>query len=142
MLRSLQTLFVTVLLAGGSASAGPPRNAKSLEPRLDPESGNGLYKSYCASCHGLTGRGDGPAADAFRMRPTDLTRLTHKAKGVFPAAQLLRMLGGSDALPAHGGRQMPVWGPTLAAPGANDSQSLRRLRSLIGYIESMQDKVK
>ncbi len=34
--------------------------------------GSGLYTSNCASCHGETGRGDGPAAVALTPKPPDL----------------------------------------------------------------------
>jgi mono/diheme cytochrome c family protein len=35
--------------------------------------GAGLYSSHCASCHGTSGRGDGPAAKSLRIPPADLT---------------------------------------------------------------------
>jgi hypothetical protein len=34
-----------------------------------------LYLTYCQGCHGLGGRGDGPAAASLRTPPPDLTRL-------------------------------------------------------------------
>lgn len=39
----------------------------------DPEEGKEKYAVYCASCHGITGEGDGPAAAALAVKPTDLT---------------------------------------------------------------------
>jgi putative copper resistance protein D len=35
--------------------------------------GANLYAEYCVSCHGETGRGDGPAAAGLPVRPADLT---------------------------------------------------------------------
>jgi putative copper resistance protein D len=35
--------------------------------------GIALYHTHCATCHGPTGRGDGPAADDLLQRPADLT---------------------------------------------------------------------
>jgi mono/diheme cytochrome c family protein len=32
-----------------------------------------LFATHCASCHGKSGRGDGPAGRFFRTRPSDLT---------------------------------------------------------------------
>ncbi|WP_321476708.1 cytochrome c [uncultured Paludibaculum sp.] len=142
MFRYIKTVAVLLIAAASSTFAGPPRARQSFAPAPGPESGNGLFKSHCASCHGLSGKGDGPAAAAMRMRPTDLTQLTRRGNGAFPAARLERILGGSDALAAHGGKQMPVWGPSLAAPGAGSAQSAQRLRNLIAYIQSIQDKAK
>ena len=33
--------------------------------------GETLYKMFCSACHGKSGRGDGPAADALRVQPRD-----------------------------------------------------------------------
>src|ERR1035441_6083333 len=49
-----------------------------------PSSGKGMYDAYCASCHGLDGKGDGPAAPALKMPTTNLTTLAVNNKGVFP----------------------------------------------------------
>ena len=35
--------------------------------------GKTLFAAHCASCHGATGRGDGPAGNAATTRPADLT---------------------------------------------------------------------
>lgn len=44
--------------------------AAATEP-TDP--GADVYAARCATCHGATGRGDGPAAKALPRPPTDLT---------------------------------------------------------------------
>ena len=33
----------------------------------DPSSGKAMYTSYCAPCHGASGKGDGPVASEFGM---------------------------------------------------------------------------
>ena len=33
------------------------------------------FTRYCASCHGLTAKGDGPMADQLKKAPADLTQL-------------------------------------------------------------------
>ena len=43
--------------------------------------GSGLFTNYCASCHGVDARGDGPAAASLRVPPTDLTRLARANRG-------------------------------------------------------------
>jgi mono/diheme cytochrome c family protein len=47
-----------------------PRTAATIER------GAMVYRTYCASCHGATGAGDGPAARALSPPPPDLGWLT------------------------------------------------------------------
>lgn len=133
------TLIVAAGCAALSSAAGPPRNPprKTASQPAVPPDGEKLYRSYCASCHGLDGRGGGPVADALRMRPTDLTALAARNGGRFPSQRIAKMLGGDDAIAAHGGRQMPVWGPAFSSlcaaeedPGALASRLLRYLQSI------------
>src|SRR6476619_5261692 len=48
---------------------GDPQNGKARA--VTPEQ---LYRSYCAGCHGDTGRGDGPAAGRYVPPPTDFVK--------------------------------------------------------------------
>ena len=41
--------------------------------------GEGLYQSWCASCHGEEGSGDGPDADALIPKPANLHHLSQMA---------------------------------------------------------------
>ncbi|MEQ1564828.1 MAG: cytochrome c [Myxococcota bacterium] len=41
--------------------------------RAAPEPGREIYVAKCQSCHGVEGRGDGPAARALPKRPRDFT---------------------------------------------------------------------
>jgi mono/diheme cytochrome c family protein len=47
-------------------------------------SGEQMYNSYCAACHGKDGKGGGPAAAALKTAPTDLTTLAQKNGGKSP----------------------------------------------------------
>ena len=46
----------------------------------DAGTGAELFASHCASCHGPSGQGDGPAAAGAKPRPADLTRLAAGAR--------------------------------------------------------------
>lgn len=72
--------------------------------------GRADFKTYCASCHGLTAKGDGPMADQLKNAPADLTQLAAKEGGEFPFWDTYRMIDGREAIAVHGGREMPVWG--------------------------------
>lgn len=106
-----------------------------------PTSGAEMYNSYCASCHGVDGKGDGPAAPALKMAATNLTTLSQKNGGMFPAAHVAAEIQGSDMTPAHGSKDMPVWGPIFMTMGGHSAaQTQLRIRNLTKYLESIQGK--
>jgi mono/diheme cytochrome c family protein len=100
-----------------------------------------MYNSYCASCHGLDGKGDGPAARALDAVPTNLTALAVKNGGTFPATHVATEIQGSAMTPAHGSKDMPVWGPVfMTISGHSAAQAQLRVRNLTKYLESIQVK--
>jgi mono/diheme cytochrome c family protein len=72
-------------------------------------SGHDLYVRFCASCHGASGRGDGPVASSFKVEVPDLTLIARRAKGAYPREQVERIIDGRHIIAAHGNREMPVW---------------------------------
>jgi mono/diheme cytochrome c family protein len=94
-----------------------------------------LFIEHCASCHGRSGRGDGPGAEALAVRPADLTRLADRNGGVFPAAAVTQAIDGADA--AHRTGAMPRWGEVFRADAGNQAAG-QRLESLTLYVEFMQ----
>ena len=81
-------------------------------PEVQRASGAELYASYCASCHGPSGRGDGQAAAGQSPRPADLTRLARDNGGVFPLVSVMSKIDGYKGGPAG----MPEFGPALEGP--------------------------
>jgi mono/diheme cytochrome c family protein len=124
--------FVWILLP--MALWGAPPQAVPLT------TGQTLYRSYCASCHGVDGGGNGPVAQSLVMRPTDLRKLTITNGGKFPVYRVVKTLGGADEITAHGGKQMPVWGPAFREKSPKDEKLAERVRQLVGFLESIQDK--
>ncbi|MCV2869501.1 cytochrome c [Defluviimonas sp. WL0002] len=57
-------------------------------------SGRSLYLDYCASCHGVGGKGDGPAAEGLGKMPADLTRIAARNGGVFPKVRVMSTIDG------------------------------------------------
>jgi mono/diheme cytochrome c family protein len=97
----------------------------------------------CASCHGVDGRGAGPAASALRVPPPDLTMLAVRSGGRYPREHVIGVLAGDVELTAHGSRDMPVWSPVFAPPasGASDVASVYTrwwLNAIAAYVESIQ----
>ena len=102
------------------------------------------YRQYCAACHGLDAAGDGPVASALKTVPPDLTRIAARHSGSFPDAEIARIIDGRFEAPAHGSREMPVWGRRLGepiAPGTESDEVARgRVLALIEYLKSIQVK--
>ena len=113
---------------------------KVQAPHTSPTSGQGMYTSYCASCHGKDARGNGPAAPALKTPPTDLTALAKQNGGKFPSDHVATVLSGG-AVTAHGSADMPVWGSVFRSlSGSHDSEVQLRISNLNRYLESLQAK--
>src|SRR5271167_4726699 len=65
-------------------------------------SGAELYREFCASCHGASGHGDGPAAPSLKQKVPNLTLLAKRRGGVFPAEEIHRIVDGRSMPRAHG----------------------------------------
>jgi mono/diheme cytochrome c family protein len=104
--------------------------------------GKQMFEQYCASCHGTAGKGDGPAASALEVPPADLTRIAARRGGNFPDAEIARVIDGRFDLPAHGSREMPVWGRrfgTSIAKGTEPDDVARgRILTLVEYLKTIQ----
>ena len=108
---------------------------------VNPASGQEMFKSYCAVCHGEDGKGNGPAATAMKVPPADLTTLAQKNGGKYPALHVSSVVRGEADLPAHGTKDMPVWGPLfLRLSQGHDAEVQQRVANLNQYIESIQAK--
>lgn len=99
-----------------------------------------LFKEYCAVCHGNDAKGDGPAADALKKRPADLTQLARKNGGNFPELHVMNFIKGQDVVAAHGSRDMPIWGSIFSQMSSNPDLVQVRTYALLKYIEEMQAK--
>jgi mono/diheme cytochrome c family protein len=104
------------------------------------ESGRNLFATYCASCHGATGRGNGPAAEELRRRPTDLTQLAKHNGGIFNGARIHSIVDGR-AVKAHGTIEMPVWGDAFKwREGLPEDAIKARIEALVRYLETIQER--
>jgi mono/diheme cytochrome c family protein len=106
--------------------------------------GADLYKTFCSSCHGFEGRGNGPVARSLKAGVPDLTRIAARNGGVFPIGQVRQMIDGSNVPSVHGSRDMPVWGWQFYAYEGEDPVRRARVAELIGrmtdYLASLQRK--
>lgn len=107
-------------------------------------SGAELYARFCASCHGISGKGDGPAAASLRNPATDLTTLARRSGGRFDEREVMAVIDGRRAVAAHGSRDMPVWGYVFTEELEQEPYTgytvLLRARVLADYLRSIQQK--
>jgi mono/diheme cytochrome c family protein len=116
------------------------------QPRSGP--GRWDYQNSCASCHGASGRGDGPLVRHLVTPPTDLSRLAQRNGGVFPRDRLIGLIDGraSTEIGPHGSREMPVWGNTYVerftqaggSPQLAEDAARRRILDLVDHLERLQ----
>lgn len=105
-------------------------------------SGEELYRRFCAACHGIEGRGDGPVASYFTVEVPDLTLIARRARGTFPRERVARIIDGRHIIGAHGTRTMPVWGEDftraeLGNPDADEATELL-IERLVEYVSQIQ----
>lgn len=135
-LRLPMWVILTGVLATGATTAGP------AAAQTAAMTGDYLFRTYCAACHGVSAKGDGPLADSMRRRPSDLTEIAKRNKGVFPADEVFRIIDGRQPVRGHGGPDMPVWGDTFAraeggsVPGVVEA----RIKALVAYLQGIQTK--
>jgi hypothetical protein len=125
----------------------------------DGDPGKMEYMSNCATCHGLSGKGDGPwpylkfLKNVEYVPPSlpDLTVLAKNNDGIFPSNRVYEVIDGRAEVRAHGPRLMPIWGVEYSKEAAeyyrsvfrvNDAEAFvsKRIGSLVAYIQSIQGK--
>lgn len=141
---SLVVILVTISVAA-VAQQTPAQTAPTVRhvpiTKTASNSGKEMFDSYCAVCHGKSGKGDGPAASAMKTSPADLTLLAQKNGGKYPAAHVASVLKGTAGTPAHGSQEMPVWGPLFSSISqGHEAQVQQRISNLVSYVETLQAK--
>jgi len=138
--RAAAWLAISLCAAVGAFAATP-----SKPPTY---SGQALYATNCANCHGQYGEGNGPMAADLTKTPPDLRHLAASNGGVFPRERIVDIIDGRVIVAAHGGREMPVWGQAFSA--LNDDESMSpadieadthaRIAALVDFLKRIQQK--
>ena len=135
-------VWLALLLAVGAPPAPPapptpPLRVKVLGPRpaprapqKAPQDAMVLYRQRCATCHGESGRGDGPAAAGLTVKPRRFTDAfwqdsasdEHLARAIVEGGFAVRR---SSAMPAH---------PDLKGQAAGLLAVVRSFRSPTGSV--------
>ena len=119
-----------------------PPNVDNQQTLIRSVEGADLYRAYCASCHGKSGKGDGPVAPALKATVPDLTVIASNNGGNFPRARVRRIIMGEGMIVSHGSREMPVWGPIFHQVEADVDRGPVRIENLLKYLDSIQERAK
>lgn len=134
------TIAALFLFSLGFSRPEPTRDGvyAQLPPAYVPP-GHQMYRDYCAACHGIHGRGDGPMSASLVKRPPDLTTLAKRNSGTFPGQYVSNVLRFGPGFSAHGSSEMPVWGPIFQyLDNYNEAAVRQRIKNLCDYLESIQ----
>jgi len=109
------------------------------------QTGKQDYETYCAECHGVDGKGNGPAIQWYAMttKPPDLTLLAARHGGKFPFDEVVDIVDGRKAIPSHERLSMPFFAVKLQNPDegfnpASDAAVRKRIDAIVTYVESLQ----
>lgn len=107
------------------------------------------YLNSCAACHGEKATGAGAFGGMMVVHIPDLTVLSKKNNGVFPFERIYQTIDGTQAMKAHGMREMPIWGQRYRVEAAkhfvdtpyDESAFVRaRILALAEYLSTLQVK--
>ncbi len=135
----LRGFFAAWAIAAAGPSAG----------NADGDLGQQAYEAHCALCHGSSGKDDGSFAFLSELAILDLTTLSRKNAGVFPAEHVRAVIEGREKIKAHGTRGAPTWNTPFTTEGAPDQDGDQRLpeasvrnllTQLIAYLNRLQVK--
>jgi len=101
--------------------------------------GKDLFKSYCASCHGLDAKGHGPMAASLKIPPSDLRRISIRNHDTFPMMRIEKIIAGEESPAGHGSSEMPVWGPIFSRVTTDVDLGRVRIDNLARYLRDIQD---
>jgi len=145
MARNLFFAVLALAVAAGIGYANQSTSRKVVIPVSKTSATNGkqMYVNYCAPCHGVDGRGQGPVAAVLKKQPADLALLSKNNGGKFPSTHVMTVLQFGAADSSHGTAEMPVWGPVLSGMDTTNAEpnvKALRISNLSRYLQSLQAK--
>jgi mono/diheme cytochrome c family protein len=141
MIKTSAAIVGVVLTCGLAAVTGGSSGVVLAQQQQEAFAGITLFKTYCAMCHGVGGKGDGSLSASLRKRPPDLTQLTKRNDGAFPADKVTKTVDGRELGPEHARGDMPVWGDAFSRTQENsDAESVRRkIEAIVQYVQKIQE---
>jgi len=106
----------------------PDKSQKQEITKGNIENGKKLFSNSCAACHGVSGRGDGPAAATMAPRPKNLSDYEYMKNLTDEELFNAIKYGGASVGKSP---SMPAWGSTL---------SDQEIRDMIFYLRSLSNE--
>jgi len=108
--RTRGAVLLTVLLSFSTAVAMAQEAKKTIKrgaPVAQTSAGSGeqMFNTYCAVCHGKDGKGDGPAASEFKIPPANLTLLPQTTTESSLPTTSAKLFGLDPEMRRHTGRE-------------------------------------
>ena len=103
--------FICAGLALGAAVFLMSSGDGAAQQKGDVAAGNVKYQQLCASCHGATGKGDGPAAKVLNPKPRNHTDAEYMKTITDEYIAKITKLGG---VAVGKSPLMPPWGGVLS----------------------------
>jgi mono/diheme cytochrome c family protein len=128
-------------LAAGLAAIPASGTGQGEQAPTYGVSGSYTYRTYCATCHGEKGKGDGPLAESLRFHPPDLTQMAKQNDGDYPSDLVRQIIDGRQPIEGHGGPDMPVWGDAFknSETGYDDEKVKLKIDSVVEHLKRLQE---
>ena len=137
-----------------TATLSPCTSAFAQTKKTDAQTewtdlGKKEYEVQCAVCHGMDANGDGVFNQVLKVVPPDLTVLSKKNGGVFPAERISGVIDGRVEIASHGSRDMPIWGRRYSVDAAKqfvdfpygaETYIRARVLRLVDYLHRIQQE--
>jgi len=133
------TLILPLAIAGLAAACLPIGGSRKEAVPTGAED----FATYCVTCHGVGGTGNGEQAASLPKRPANLTQLSAKNGGVFPMTRVMAKIWGYTE---RDGQVMPQFAPLLDSENlvlfdggdGIDTPTPLRLVQLGQYVQTLQ----
>lgn len=111
----------------------------------EADPGKEAFRTYCSTCHGVDGLGDGSMTEVMSVPVPDLTQLSANNDGVFPMLEVIHIIDGRTGLRGHG-TPMPLYGALFddeiddAGPYGAPIYTRGKILSIAYYLEAIQNQ--
>ncbi|MCC6724444.1 MAG: c-type cytochrome [Saprospiraceae bacterium] len=132
--RFLPAALFAVALVAIAISCSPEKKEGIAE-------GEEWFKSYCTTCHGENGDGQSQMASMMNPPPKNLRQIAQRRNGVFPDAEISKIIAGVEKVPGHSTTDMPAWWEAFKkTEGITDDKVLQsKIDHITAYLKTIQE---